>query len=224
MDVPLSSNARRHATEKSGYRHAKIVLTLVLCEFLLSSCRANYERAASSRTHRNTVFEQNSVYLKPVEQWRIEAGNITGMRDGGFVATTGGQSGSWSYASLQYNSSVRPPYSITASMRRISSDTHRPVEIRFVGGYFAVSSNHWYLYESEENWTGWQYSASINGGENILTVAHDGRRVKGYINGTYVGSLVLQAPIQAGKPGIFFKGDPLRKSEVAFKNFTVTSR
>ncbi|WP_147395272.1 LamG domain-containing protein [Azospirillum cavernae] len=197
---------------------------LISAAIFLSSCESRPIGGGGLNYYSKKPSEKASIFLKPVEQWRIEAGNIIEWKEGEFVAATGGQASSWSYASFEYNAVLKAPYLLTVSLNRISNDTDRPVELRFIGGFFGVSEDQWYLYESEKNWTGWQRSSSINSGENNLTIIHYGQTVRGYVNGVLVGSIRLNTPNSVGKPGVFFKGDPFKRSKVAFKNFTAIQR
>ncbi|MEO0228007.1 MAG: PEGA domain-containing protein [candidate division WOR-3 bacterium] len=168
---------------------------------------------------------RDTLNLYIVLLWRILEGSME-MRGTGenkvFVCTSNAKGGSYSFGKYEYQKTVRF-YEASLKMKRLTGDHQYPLEFFFLGGAFGFTplGNEYYFWETDNHWTGWQYSGNIVAGENEITIKQYGRVVEAYVNGGFVGTFELQQEIGPGKVSVFFKGTPNVASQMQFRDFKI---
>lgn len=145
---------------------------------------------------------------------------------GEFVGRTNAAGGAYSVGQFQYNADVTPMSSIQARIQKTSGNISRPTEIYFRGGAvgwaFSDGIGYYYLYESEQHWTGWIRSDLLNvATDNEVRTVQVGKTVRVYFNGSAVDEFELQTEPTSGKVSVFFKGDPGTVDVMRFSDFVV---
>ncbi len=155
-----------------------------------------------------------------IGDWIVMAGRLQLQPDGWFVATSGGQRAPFSSGNFLFNEPVESPYVLTVTARR-PDNLDRPIEIAFLGGYFAVAGTDHYFWEREGHWTDWVRNTHPAAEEYRIIVVQEGARVTAYVNGIRVGQFVLEDPVTATRVGMFFKAPPAQLAQMQFRDFSV---
>lgn len=153
--------------------------------------------------------------------WEAVRGTIAPLGGDRYRGTSDAALDGWSMGEFEFRRTVASRLDVSVTVRRLTRDVDRPIEIHFLGGYFATNQGgSWYIWETDDHWTGWQRSGAIRADRNTLRVQQSGRRVVGIVNGVRVGDFELATePPARGRVEVTFKGDPGTESQIELDAF-----
>jgi hypothetical protein len=155
--------------------------------------------------------------------WRVENGSLhPGARCGTWVGDTDALSIPFSFGLYRYTTPLRFPYEATVTLRRLSPDGHRSMELWHPGGVLLVRDGQYGVYTTEAAFErrGWQPLRGFRSHEeHTLTLRQDLRTVSLTVDGRAVGAFPAERPPEDVELGIGFKGMNGERSRILFWDF-----
>lgn len=128
----------------------------------------------------------------------------------------------FSFSCVETKDTFSPNY--FARARIAGMEGVNSLELKGLGVFFGIfaSSNLYFIWESEENWTNAQRLTTQRHPEiNALEIYQVGRDVSGFLNGKYLTTLRKLKTPEPGPISICFKADPKRGGRVHFQKLSI---
>lgn len=178
----------------------------------------------------------SAQHYDEIEDWETVAGSLNvedsesilyyGIdKEEVFVGESGGQKEPWSYGWYAPFKVFSAYFDLAVNMYIMSDDKKSTFELYIPGaavGFTSYEKGYYFIYESEEHWTGWKHSAEIKtDSPNNIRIRQNGALIELYINGKFVDEFELKNTPEAKRVGIYHKSMPGKKSSVAFWGFKI---
>jgi len=170
------------------------------------------------------------VCVSGLADWEVARGRLFAAEScGAFYATATPLQSTFAYGDFGYRTSVRLPFDMGVTWRRLGPDSHRPLELRILGGLLLFKDGAYGLYLHDDarfqGKDGWRELAGFRTHDVHTVLVHQTEAsVSLTIDGKLVDLWSYRSPIKTGRVGLAMKAAAGYQSLVWFKNFRPASQ